>query len=138
MRLHWRALGPGELDHELLWGLVGAATFGLVLAGLSVAGPLPLPCVFHALTGLPCPTCGTTRALLALLDGDLLAALRAHPAVAGVALAAPALEAYALGTWWFGRKRMRIELGPAARRRARRAAWLALVALWAFLIVDGR
>ena len=33
-------------------------------------------CVFHDLTGLQCPGCGTTRALHHLLHGDLAGALR--------------------------------------------------------------
>jgi hypothetical protein len=32
-------------------------------------------CVFHELTGLQCPGCGTTRALHHLLHGDLAGAL---------------------------------------------------------------
>ncbi len=32
------------------------------------------PCVFHSLTGLQCPGCGTTRALHHLLHGDIVGA----------------------------------------------------------------
>lgn len=34
------------------------------------------PCVFHRLTGLHCPGCGTARALHKLLHGDLVGAWR--------------------------------------------------------------
>ena len=34
------------------------------------------PCPFHYLTGLHCPGCGSTRALLALLHGDIARAFR--------------------------------------------------------------
>lgn len=34
------------------------------------------PCLFHALTGLQCPGCGTTRALHHLLHGDVAGAFR--------------------------------------------------------------
>ena len=52
-----------------------------VLAALAVLPTLPaLPaCVFRAATGVPCPTCGTTRGVFALLHGDLRSALRFNP-----------------------------------------------------------
>jgi Protein of unknown function (DUF2752) len=36
-------------------------------------------CLFKSITGLACPGCGTTRAGLALLDGNILAALETNP-----------------------------------------------------------
>ena len=38
-------------------------------------------CVFRLVTGIPCPGCGMTRAVLALLCGDVPAALAYHPLV---------------------------------------------------------
>ncbi len=49
------------------------------------------PCPFHALTGLPCPGCGMTRACLHLIQGHLGPALLSNPfslLLAAVALAA--------------------------------------------------
>ena len=40
------------------------------------------PCLFHHLTGLPCPTCGGTRATLALAAGHPVHALALNPMVA--------------------------------------------------------
>jgi hypothetical protein len=60
------------------------------------SGRLPR-CGFHALTALHCPGCGSTRALHALLHGDLAMAIRfnvfALPAVALLGVA------YARWTW---------------------------------------
>jgi hypothetical protein len=39
------------------------------------------PCIFHALTGYYCPGCGGTRAVNALLRGQLLKAFAYHPLV---------------------------------------------------------
>ncbi|MCZ6792679.1 MAG: DUF2752 domain-containing protein [Planctomycetota bacterium] len=38
-----------------------------------------LPCVFKSWTGLPCPTCGYTRSVQQIVDGNLLESLRFHP-----------------------------------------------------------
>jgi hypothetical protein len=39
-------------------------------------------CLIYATTGFPCPACGSTRAVFALLRGDVLESLRWHPLVA--------------------------------------------------------
>lgn len=56
-----------------------------LLPSVSLSMPGTAPCVFHGLTGLPCPLCGGTRAASALLHGDLARALHLN------ALAIPAL-----------------------------------------------
>lgn len=54
------------------------------------------PCVFAQITGLPCPGCGMTRAVAALLRGDWSAAMHFHPfapvfSIFGVLLAVSAM-----------------------------------------------
>jgi len=51
--------------------------------------PAP-PCLFHEVSGLPCPGCGMTRALAALLQGDLARSFALHP------LALPVLAGWLL------------------------------------------
>lgn len=48
---------------------------------------LAMPCLFRFFTGLYCPGCGGTRAVLALLSGDLKASIYYHPFVPYAALA---------------------------------------------------
>ena len=55
---------------------IGAGLPALFPAGLALLSRRPhLPCVFYELTGLYCPGCGSGRAALALLRGDVAAAL---------------------------------------------------------------
>lgn len=59
----------------------------LMLLDPHVAMSILPSCPFHALTGLFCPGCGTTRALHALLHGDIAFALSMNPlAVVAIAL----------------------------------------------------
>jgi hypothetical protein len=90
------------------------------------AGVVSIPCWFHALTGADCPFCGGSRALGALLHGDLAGALRFNAFAVLVLLPAAVAGLVLLG---------RIELGrPIPSWRTRRAALVALavaaVAWW--------
>jgi hypothetical protein len=74
---------------------LGAWSAALLLA-LSAAGLLPGwldsfaglvgSCPHLAATGEPCPVCGTTRGLLALLGGDPIASLGANPLALGLVI----------------------------------------------------
>lgn len=62
-----------ERRHAVALAALGAAPF--LVARLSGhagvgAGDLPMTCPFRAVTGLPCPTCGATRALMLAGQGD--------------------------------------------------------------------
>ncbi len=138
MRVEWRPLAPGELDHELVWGAVGLAA--AVLAGLAFwarAVP-PVVCPLSAWAGLPCPTCGSTRAFFALAAGDAWSALRLNPLTTLALLLAPPSLAYATTVTTFRLPRLRVVLTPRDAARLRLAAWGTLLATWMFLIVDGR
>lgn len=58
-----------------------ALTIAAVAAAQLAAGSLGwgIPCFFHRFTGLPCPGCGLTRSVLALLHGHVHEAFLLHP-----------------------------------------------------------
>jgi hypothetical protein len=64
----------------LVAGYLGSAA---VAAQFAQAHGLPMPvCWFREFTGLPCPTCGGTRCLLAMGHLDFVSALRFNPLIA--------------------------------------------------------
>lgn len=88
-------------------------------------------CPFHALTGLPCPSCGATRAALALLRLDVAGALAFNPgAVVGGFL-------YLAYLAW-GVRHTVVRGGWPRGPRVPGARWIALGALalnWGYLVL---
>lgn len=91
MRFHWER--SPRLPRPPWWAaaLVGFWLL-LVLGGVLLerrGAPSVETCLFHRLSGHPCPTCGSTRVVLAFTHGDWAGALRLNPLVAlGLGLAA--------------------------------------------------
>jgi len=95
------------------------------------------PCVFHQVTGYPCPTCGTTRAILALAGGRWREAALINPLVI---LGSALFFAWLIGGW--------IVYGASGRfPTSRIPAWalwpvrvgvvMLVTANWVWLIVRG-
>ncbi|MGZ5018946.1 MAG: DUF2752 domain-containing protein [Chthoniobacterales bacterium] len=78
MRFELRRLRVGELDHELIWLAVTTTSAALLTTWLAFGMPLP-QCTFHAIFGIPCVTCGSTRAAFAFLHGNLYGAWQYNP-----------------------------------------------------------
>jgi hypothetical protein len=96
-----------------------------------------LVCVFRAVTGVPCLTCGATRALGELAAGDLSGALAMNPLAT--------LAAFALVPWGLGDlavmtrgRALSLEIAPPAARALRILVVVAVLANWAYLIAAGR
>lgn len=85
-----------------VWALAAAGVLGaLVLWRFEPAGQFFFPrCWLYEHTGLQCPGCGGTRALHALLHGEVRTALKLNPlAVAGVGIVAWLGLRWAVGLW---------------------------------------
>jgi Protein of unknown function (DUF2752) len=140
MTYEWRHLRPRELDQERLWASVALACIAiLALSQVSTAFEIPVPlCPLKHVTGIPCPTCGGTRALRALAHGTLFAALRWNPLVAVAAVVLIPCLAYAAVVTVAGWPRFRVLFTASDQRLLRAAAWAGILANWAFLVIDGR
>lgn len=120
------------------WALAVVGVWGglVVVAAWIEArtGRIPETCVFHALTGRPCPTCGSTRALQAFLGGRLLEALAWNPLVVVVG-------GFAC-VWLLIRTTSArgpvLELSPRERRISLGLGALAVALNWAWLLAQHR
>jgi hypothetical protein len=122
------------------WGalFLGAGVMGVVAVGLLRLDHIPFSvCFFKALSGLPCPTCGTTRALGRLFSLDVAGAFAMNPLAA--------LSAIGVALWGLAelallpvKRTLSFEPTPGAARALRIAAVAAILANWVFLLAAGR
>jgi hypothetical protein len=136
--LTWRRLRPLEVDHEALWLVVGGAS--VCLLGVALATPgIELPrCLFKTLTGLPCPTCGVTRTVIALSRLDVPRALFMNPLAAIACVAGLLYLIYAAAVLLLRLPRLRPTVSDVDARRIRLAAVATLAINWIWLIGTGR
>jgi hypothetical protein len=128
----WRSVGAPDRAIAALWAAAAAGAFAL--RPLLDWAPLLLPrCLWHAATGIPCPTCGTTRAAQALLHGDPWTALAWNP-LTGAAGCAFLLGGAIVPLWVLLNAPVPVlESAP----RLRIAAVAVLLANWAYLVWAG-
>jgi len=121
-----------ERQLALLWFAAAVSAIVLRPLWLTVAPHLG-SCVFRSLTGLPCPSCGTTRAATAFLHGHFLTAFANNPlaALAGLLFVAGAPIAV---IWTTARWRVPSLPNPLSLR-VRIGALCLIAANWIYLIV---
>ncbi len=126
---------PESSDRQLaaIWGGVALALIAFSPLAPVIAGRL-WSCPFKGIFGIPCPTCGTGRAALALARFDPIHALVHYPlpALAWMAFLAAGLVA----GWraWRGQPLPRVRRLPVWSRIA---IVVAVLANWAYSIATG-
>lgn len=126
----------GALPLGAIFLAIGAVA-GLAVAVLHLDRLPILVCLFRAVTGLPCMTCGATRALGELVAGNVPGAFAMNPLAT--------LGAFGLIPWGIGDlalmtrgRALALEVAPPGGRVLRVVAVLAVIANWAYLIAAGR
>jgi Protein of unknown function (DUF2752) len=134
VRLLWRRRSATEPDHELIW--LGVSVTAIAGGALWLAMALPWPrCPFFTITGLPCVTCGATRATIAFLHGDFLSALKWNPLAFVAFCGLVAFDLYAAIVLVGRMPRLRITEWTVTEKNAARIVAISLLALnWIYLL----
>jgi len=136
MRVKWEPCG--SVDHELIWGLIGllALTAAALLRVDELLAAAGYRCGFRTATGIPCPSCGATRAFVAAAHLHPGKAFRVNPLAAASFFGLAAYAPYALTTVVLRTRRLRIS-SVARREKYVILALAVLIALanWAYLIL---
>ncbi len=100
---------------------------GFVAAGILAGGSvllysmphlLSFPCVIKTLSGFSCPSCGSSRAISAVLRADIAAAIAYNPLFV-LALSVAAIMSLAAAYQLIIGRRLRIVLSPTAQKALR-------------------
>lgn len=139
-----RRLLPGEIDHELIWGVIG---LGLLAAAW--AFPIWRPyyqneCPLKSIAGVPCALCGGTRSMHAWTRLNPLESIALNPLAALIGATLTLYVPYGLIAAVFRTRRLRIDRARVFGERpwlglvARVTAAGALILNWAYVIKMGR
>ena len=133
MRFEFRQASPEDLRRWLTF-LGAALLIALGVVALDAAGVRL--CLFRRLTGLPCLTCGGTRAFAALATGDVTGAFRQQPLVSAlltVGTAAGAVHSLLLARG----RHLTLQTSASERRLLLLAAVILAAANWVYLLWRG-
>lgn len=134
VHIELRQRKSGHIEFGIIYG-------GIALIALAVVRFLPalttvLPsCLFRDITGMPCPTCGSTRALLRLSHGDVPGSLAMNPLLSVILIIAIISFLYGGLTLLPGAKRICISLSGREKETIRSLVILLFLVHWGYLIV---
>ncbi|MBS1127914.1 MAG: hypothetical protein H6Q97_430 [Nitrospirae bacterium] len=133
MHLTLKKRASGDIVFGLIYGTI--AILALIAVRFLPVLELMPSCVFRAFTGIPCPTCGATRSLVHLANGNLSASFGMNPAIALLMFAALLMFVYDVATLFSG-SRISLSLTPREATLMRAGAVVVLLANWAYLALS--
>jgi hypothetical protein len=132
MRIIFNKRKTGEIDYGIIYG-------GLSIIVLFVGSTMPVfslipSCTFRMLTGIPCPTCGATRSVVALARGNVAASFMMNPLTALCLLAGTLIFLYSLTCLAFDLPKINLLLSSKEEIALKASVIILLLAQWAYLI----
>lgn len=133
MRILLKERTPGQIEFGIIYG--GFALIALVVTRFLPALTTVLPsCVFKGITGIPCPTCGATRAVMHLSRGDIIASLEMNPLVAIAVVSGMMYFIYSALTFLFNMRRITVIFADNEMNPVRLIVALTVAINWGYLV----
>jgi hypothetical protein len=122
---------PHDIEFGIIYGGIGV----LILTALRFTPVVQLlpSCVFKGLTSFPCPTCGSTRAVLFLAHGEVAASLSMNPLVSLSFIGACLVFPYSLLAFLLQLPRPSVELSVREHVVVRLAVVVLVLMNWSYL-----
>jgi hypothetical protein len=120
---------PGWVLALLVAWLAIVAASGAVARWRNETIPI---CHFRAITGIPCATCGSTRAGLAIMEGRVLDALLLNPLIVSAGAIVASVLVFRLVT----SRQVLLDVGPREKIVLWTLAAVAFLANWAHVIAQ--
>lgn len=134
MRAYRYQRDSGSIDFGIIFGII--VLTALCAAWFPDVMAYAPSCAWKGLMGIPCPTCGSTRALMHLAKGDLLSAIAFNPLVSACFLAAGLCFLYSLVTLVSGAPRIGILFSEEEKSALRIGAVTMVLMNWMYLILS--
>ena len=133
MRAYLYKRDSGRIEFGIIYGAI--AMLALYAARFPRIITFPSSCVFKRIAGIPCPTCGSTRAVLHLSHGEIIAALAFNPLTSSCFLAAVLYFLYSLITLAPGIPRVGIAFSDTEKNALLAGAGALAMMNWLYLIL---
>ncbi len=134
MHIIFKKREKGEVDFGIIYG--GVSIIILFIGSTMPALSLMPSCAFRMLTGIPCPTCGATRSIIALARGDVTASFIMNPLTALCLLAGILVFLYSLATVVFDLPKISMLLSPKDEIALKTGIIILILAQWIYLITS--
>lgn len=136
MEIYSRKDRPGLLvEYGLIYGILGILI--LFAARFFHLSSIPFVCPFKTITGLPCPTCGTTRAFIHFAHLNITEAFLINPLTSSFVIFGIILLFYSLSAFFLSPLRLSIKLSRRENRVIRFGVTGVIILNWLYLILAG-
>jgi hypothetical protein len=132
MRAYVYKRDSSSIEFGIIFGII--ALLILVAARFPDVAAFAPACALKGFTGMPCPTCGSTRAVLHLAHGNVFAALAFNPLISACLLTAVLFFLYSLITLMPGVPRIGLAFSEGEKNALRIGAVMMVLVNWMYLI----